>query len=780
MKTKLLILILINILFINSIIADDDIPFMGRTFIVPNYDEEENEDDEVKNFSPFVRESTNKIKAKNFIYWLNNIDVEKLNKSSFDLVIIDYFNLTLEDIEILKSSNKTLLCYLNISQINSNRLKNFSDENRDFIFKEVENSNSLYVKYWLDIWFEDILKLILDEIVELGFDGIYLDGIKNYEKILEFEDDSPYALNSIDETSLAMIELIENIKNYLIDNDEFLIFAEDIDELFVYDNEEKLMELVDGVGVKNLFFEKLMPINPEIDKLKILREFRSNSKTILVTDFFDSDRSYEGENLKRYERFKTRIKQEKFLGYGAYFDKKLDRVSKISEVLFAKAKDSDRDYIPDYLDYFPFQKAIGRSENTIFNQFNVGVGGRTSLNFKSKYSDKPIWLSMSDLIFGFSDDKKEALESIDSDDGIIDKFKEMREMGLKNAKFLTIWITRGWQRSWFNLHSIEKALEKDMLLVVNYAFYLDFIATKNAKKVVLELLDEYRESSIKLGKMLGEFKGTILVVLEPEFNKSNVKNWAKFGEIIRESGLKLIRENFYKIKPKKSLRVKKREILFGIAITDSVSRGKHSYDELYVKKSLGDNEAWSNFFNVIYPLNDDLDFIAFQEMIGQFSRNPKNPSKNINYDENELGMSDLYKRVENFSRFLNLKFHHPVYLPYIALATGTWSDNNSDKNIDDSELNPSGWDNIVYESYSDLMANRDNLKEAGLFGLSPMMLFDNPSHDFGKYQFFRQNEYFFGLLKTNAKFGKKSPLGGNIEFKRGENGKSIFETIYSK
>ena len=60
---------------------------------------------------------------------------------------------------------------------------------------------------------------------------------------------------------------------------------------------------------------------------------------------------------------------------------------------------------------------------------------------------------------------------------------------------------------------------------------------------------------------------------------------------------------------------------------------------------------------------------------------------------------------------------------------------------------------------------KDELKENGLFGFALMSLFDNPQHDEGGYQYFLQNEYHLGVIKSGATDSVSIASHGDIEFK---------------
>ena len=709
-------------------------------------------------YAPFVEDIKKKsrLHPKSFIVWRENIDVKKLLESSFEMVVVDdsvpkggHYQLSQSDIEQLKGQGKTLITILNLFE---------TDE--EVLFEK-------------EHWFEEVIQPSLHSIKERGFDGVYLKGIDR--------------IKSLSQKAELLFYLLEKIATYLHAKDSQLyIVLEGADRLLPYDTQESLPKLLDGVATQSLFFNGIQPNYNSKERLKRLRRLQTKGLPIFVIDYFDTHRRYAGENRARFKRFKNRLRQEHFIGYGAYSDRKLDRISAISEVLLAGAKDRDKDYIPDHLDAYPNQPAIGRRENSFFQSFHLGIGERPVLPFRAEYSDNPIWVTLADIVLGMNWTQKQPLYAIDDGDGdpLVEEFDRLREeMGLGRVKFLTIWVTRGWQEQWYDLHSLQKALDHGLVLVINYAFFMDELAKPHARERVRQLVDEYERSSYRLGQMLGKLQGDILIVMEPELNKRSVLDWKAFPELIRTKGIMTIDRSVKLVKPKRTFffqKPKKRRVFYGIAVTDTGSRDSKGEDRVFGQKSLGDSQAWQSFHPLLEPLADDLDFIAFQEMIGSFSRDPKQLHRIRKYTVKELGMADLDRRIENFAHWLHQRYHHPVLLSYIALATGTWQDKDRDHKVDADEVNPLGWVDVVAETYAKISKRYRSYASSGLFGLAPMMLFDHPSHDIGKFQYFDRNEYTFGLIATDAIAGIHSPLGGHWHYKQGkEKDKTIVETIFS-
>lgn len=124
-------------------------------------------------------------------YWLQNIDIDRLRESSFDIVVIDYardghdataFSKT--EIAALQSSGKRVLAYFSIGEAEEYRFyweDDWTVGSPSFIDKENPNwPGNFKVKYWEEIWWEKALEPYLRRIVAAGYDGVYLDIVDAY------------------------------------------------------------------------------------------------------------------------------------------------------------------------------------------------------------------------------------------------------------------------------------------------------------------------------------------------------------------------------------------------------------------------------------------------------------------------------------------------------------------------------------------------------------------------------------------------------------------------
>ncbi len=394
-----------------------------------------------------------------------------------------------------------------------------------------------------------------------------------------------------------------------------------------------------------------------------------------------------------------------------------------------------------------------KDTSPIFSKFNVGFGGSYAYPFTSNEAGKKIWVSSVDLVLNDNIENSDYYSNIKNFDA--SAFDTLQN-SLKNSKFLVYWLVKGWQESWFDVEKIQQAMNAGYIPVFNYWWFGDKLMNGMPDSTKKE---EYAKDNQKVANFLKKLNGTKFVIMEPEFNKENIlsseSNQHEFASII-SSAIDTIKSNTS-------------NTLFSLAMMDTGSRSENkTYAKCgYDNCALGDKYEWGRPSIIYNDLMDKLDFISFQEMIGQFSRDPSNPGdwdnpNPISYSSADIGIDELSTRVANFSQFLKEKYNKPIFLPYIAIATATWNDTNSNNAIDNGEINYSGWEDKANKTYQELSDMKSELLNRGLFGFAPMALFDDPRHDYGGYQYFMQNEYHLGIIKSGAVDGVSIATDGDI------------------
>ena len=402
-------------------------------------------------------------------------------------------------------------------------------------------------------------------------------------------------------------------------------------------------------------------------------------------------------------------------------------------------------------------KPVDKNDTTpidIFSTFGLGYGGPSAYQFSNMDDTDSIWMSTVDL----------ALDKNLTENPYYQKIKNFQpeqfnliQKHLANTKYLIYWLPKGWDESWFSVDQIQLAMNQGLTPIFMYWYFGDKLVNGIPSD---EEITAYYEDNQRVTAFMAKLKGQKIVIMEPEFNKQAIletnETQDAFSEMIN-TAISTIKADTDK------------ELLFSLCMTDTGRRSSNNVDINcgYDNCALGDQNAWSQAKPVYDKVINNLDFISFQQMLGQFSRDPHNPGTLETpipkaYSEDDLSTELLAQRINNFTKFLHNSYEKPVLMPYMALATATWTDDNDNKSIDDDELDLSGWEYKVEQVYKDLYDMRDMLQENGLFGYAPLSLFDNPSQDKGGYQYFLNNEYHFGIMKTGAVDDIDSAIDGNL------------------
>ena len=183
-----------------------------------------------------------------FICVLQNICFSELEDEEFDIAIVDPDDCGLikEQLEILHKDNKILLAYLSIGE--AERYRDYWQEgwevgNPAFLIEENPDWAGNYkVKYWDNKW-QEIVFGRLDQIIERGYDGVYLDIIDAYKY---------YEGECADSAEEEMIDFVINIsKRAKAEYNNFLVVPQNAEELV---DKEDYLQAIDGIGRENLWY----------------------------------------------------------------------------------------------------------------------------------------------------------------------------------------------------------------------------------------------------------------------------------------------------------------------------------------------------------------------------------------------------------------------------------------------------------------------------------------------------------------------------------------------
>ena len=380
----------------------------------------------------------------------------------------------------------------------------------------------------------------------------------------------------------------------------------------------------------------------------------------------------------------------------------------------------------------------------LFHTYGVGFGSADAFKFHNNE-----YINVYDVINAQYENYKNSVSD----------FNESAFVNLSSyvaqSRYIVFWMTQDWQENWFDIPTIQKLMDQGKIPVFLYWYFGDHLQESGYLQTHKDL---YLQDIQRVGRFIQQLQGDKFFILEPEFNKNNIltNDTQTFISVMQHAidALKTIDKNLF----------------LSLAMMDTGNRTTLSdLDRCgYASCALGDKSEWQRVDTIYEALLEKIDFIAFEEMVAQFSRDPQNPgtweSPNPKaYTNDEIGIDLLAQRIDNLAHYLEEKYKKPVFMPYITIATATWKDTNGDKIIDNDEINASGWEDEAQKVYSEL-------NSSAMFGYGVMELFDNPSHDLGGYQFFMENEYHLGIVKAPVLEGQ---LSGAIEFKS-----DIISTIF--
>jgi hypothetical protein len=405
-----------------------------------------------------------------------------------------------------------------------------------------------------------------------------------------------------------------------------------------------------------------------------------------------------------------------------------------------------------------FRYSCNRQDD-ILNGFGVGFGGSSAFRFNAE-DGSSIYVNSTDVMINENIEYNSYYANIK--DFNTSAFDELQTT-LSSSKFLTIWVTKGWHEGWFNIAKVNEAVEAGKIPVFIYWYFGDTLVDHMPTQ---EEIDTYYTDVQRFTDLIKGVNGHKIVIMEPEFNKQPVLNdpttFINFISIAIDT-----------------VKTNDKNTTISLCMTDTGNRSStRTYESCgYTNCALGDKSAWDSTKPIYEALIDKLDFISFQQMLGQFSRDPSNPGtfsepNPTTYTEEDLGIEYLHQRIANFGQYIYDTYQKPAFLPYIAFATATWEDANSDGTVQTNEVNTSGWEQHASNFYEAL--EHDTLRKHNLFGFSVMSLFDNPAHDKGGYQYFMQNEYHIGIIKSSAVDDVDNGTNGDIVGKG-----TILESVFN-
>lgn len=246
--------------------------------------------------------------VNDFAYQLQNLNLTQMGNSAFDLVIMDYSadgtdqqHYTAQEIATLKSSPggpKLVLAYMSIGEAENYRWywQNNWDADNDGVpdagapawlgLSNPEWEGNYKVRYWDPNWKSIIYgsnTSYLDKIIEVGFDGVYLDIIDAFEYW------GPGGESGEERTTAAqdMVDFVLEIANYARVTKGvpgFGVFPQNGETLADFPN---YVAAVTGIGREDTWYDgnQSQPPSETNFVLQYLDVFKNAGKLILVTDY---------------------------------------------------------------------------------------------------------------------------------------------------------------------------------------------------------------------------------------------------------------------------------------------------------------------------------------------------------------------------------------------------------------------------------------------------------------------------------------------------------------
>ncbi len=231
--------------------------------------------------------------VNDFLYQLQRSNPERIGKTAFDLAIlsISAAGNSPETIPALKESeggDKLILAYMSIGQ---------AEEYREYWQPEWAENPPAWLDepdedwegdYWVRYWDPDWQAIIygspesyLDRIIELGFDGVYLDRVDTY---WYYEDKE-----NRETAAQEMVDFIMDFTTYAREKRPgFGVFPQNAEELGILFPE--YLDMMTGVGIEDLYYgnprdHEASPADWTAEREAILDQWVAADKLVLTTDY---------------------------------------------------------------------------------------------------------------------------------------------------------------------------------------------------------------------------------------------------------------------------------------------------------------------------------------------------------------------------------------------------------------------------------------------------------------------------------------------------------------
>ena len=295
----------------------------------------------------------------------------------------------------------------------------------------------------------------------------------------------------------------------------------------------------------------------------------------------------------------------------------------------------------------------------------------------------------------------------------------LKQLGLPGSgSLLGAWLSDKWQPYWIT--GIQQDLDHGYIPVL-FHYYFGNLASRgvDAWPYVRKHETQYLNNVRKLGEYLKTLKGTVLVVLEPEYNVPGVRDRPAFGRLLARA-VGILRE---------TTRGSAVSLKIGVLVGDfGAYQGR-----------IRDVSAWRTFYPSLSVVAPRLDFIAFEEMRGATHLDRHGHMKI--YTPRQQGVDLLPQRVLAFSAYLQQTYHKPILLGYLAVSTYVPPGRAED------------WPAAAAAAYRGVLQEQALLQQQGVFGVMAILLFDDMAHNKDGRDYFGDASDYFGLFGSQARSG---------------------------
>ncbi len=277
--------------------------------------------------------------VRSWAYQLQHPKPHQIAASPYDLVVIDYSRdgcndgrFTRQEVEQMKKKGgkrRLVVAYMSIGEAEPYRFywkKGWKPGHPQWLLKPNPRWPDNYrVKYWDPEWQSIIYgneNSYLDQIIEAGFDGVYLDIVDGYEKFVAKRPRAKKEMKMFIRDLAAYARIVKGDK-------DFGLFPQNAPELLT---DKKYLDLLTGIGKEEVYYFDTDDETGEEDRQwdeELLDKVVKAGKLVLTVDY-----CHEREHIV------DTIKRARKKGYIPYCtDVELDRLTKHDEKALLKTGD---------------------------------------------------------------------------------------------------------------------------------------------------------------------------------------------------------------------------------------------------------------------------------------------------------------------------------------------------------------------------------------------------------------------------------------------------------